>query len=219
MATNQPVSQLAVSIPVAPSTGAAPVRYSEPQSTSVPVSSVVMTGSTPVSTPTSGMHSPPLSGTLEEEANEKQAAHNAASQSQKPESGKRTTPSLTMTTPPPTLNAPAAFSNSNSKKSVISNNSCLEAEKRNSPSVTASQTQKSTPNVKITPAKDQPDMRSLMTHGGGDRTHDSALSVLPVGSRTAVNDRSRPDVYQARRLQNKQKTIEHVLQQGKILKV
>ncbi|KAG0376035.1 hypothetical protein BGX24_008379 [Mortierella sp. AD032] len=200
MATNQHINQLAVSIPIAPGHSSYPAP--EQQEAPVPVPPVfVVAGSTPVSTPTSsGMHSPPLSGTLEEEANEKRAAHDAASVGRSQRSsdpGKTATPTLTLTTPPPTSRTGGA-------------------QRRGSPSVTAT-TPKTAKTVKTTQPKNLSDMEM---HTPSDRTRDSSSSAHSFGPRTAADyHRLRPDLHQVRRPQSKEKTIEHVLQQGKILKV
>ncbi|KAF9550812.1 hypothetical protein EC957_011359 [Mortierella hygrophila] len=210
MATNQhTATQLAVSIPFAPgpsSSSIAPARYPapEPQEAPVPVPLAYVAGSTSVSTPTSGMHSPPLSGTLEEEANEKRAAHVASNirQSQPSDLGKTATPALTFTTP--FSEAATATSSSGNSNRPLSSSSRSGRERRGSPSVTSttSKTAKARPSMKITQVKNQVDAQMLSS---GDRLR-------------AVDHRFRPDLHQVRRPLSKEKTIEHVLQQGKILK-
>ncbi|KAF9121796.1 hypothetical protein BGW39_010239 [Mortierella sp. 14UC] len=235
MATNQYTpTQLAVSIPLAPghsqSTAAAAAQYpaQEQQEAPAPVPPIfVVAGSTPVSTPTSGMHSPPLSGTLEEEANEKQAAHDAAAigRSQRSDPGKTATPTLPFTTPPPTSRAPAPTTTGSSKRTgatVLSGSSRTGGTQgRGSPSVTAPttmpKTTKAKPDGKFAQPKNLSDMEM---HTPSDRTRDSNSSAHSFGPRTATDFQPlRPDLHQVRRPQSKEMTIEHVLQQGKILKV
>ncbi|KAF9089979.1 hypothetical protein BGX23_006320 [Mortierella sp. AD031] len=229
MAANQhTATQLAVSIPLAPgsSSATAAARYPapEPQEAPVPAPPIVVAGSTPVSTPTSGMHSPPLSGTLEEEANEKRAAHRVASISQSQEFGPggTTASSLTFKTPPSTtLSQATATTNRNNVRSA-SNSRPKGEEGRDSPSVTAptqSTTSQAKPDFKITRANDQPDTEMNAAGGSGVdlKSRDSHPSIHSSGSRTGVN--LRPELRQVRRPQSKEKTIEHVLQQGKILKL
>ncbi|KAG0274578.1 hypothetical protein BGZ95_009649 [Linnemannia exigua] len=226
MTTNQHSNQLAVSIPFAPGHSSHPAP--EQQEAPVPVPPVfVVAGSTPVSTPTSsGMHSPPLSGTLEEEANEKRAAHDAASIGRSQRSsdpGKTATPTLTLTTPPPTSLTPAPATNSSKRAgaNVLSGNSRTGgAQKRGSPSVTATATTpkpvKTKSDVKTTQPKNLSDMEM---HTPSHRTRDSTSSAHSFGARTTADYHLRPDLHVVRRPQSKEKTIEHVLQQGKILKV
>ncbi|KAF9107136.1 S-methyl-5-thioribose-1-phosphate isomerase, partial [Mortierella sp. GBA35] len=229
MAANQhTATQLVVSIPLAPgsSSATAAARYPapEPQEAPVPAPPIVVAGSTPVSTPTSGMHSPPLSGTLEEEANEKRTAHRVASISQSQEFGPggTTASSLTFKTPPSTtLSQATATTNRNNVRSASSSRPKGE-EGRDSPSVTAptqSTTSQAKPDFKITRANDQPDTEMNAAGGSGVdlKSRDSHPSIHSSGSRTGVN--LRPDLHQVRRPQSKEKTIEHVLQQGKILKL
>ncbi|KAG9068016.1 hypothetical protein KI688_011607 [Linnemannia hyalina] len=196
MATNQhTAAQLAVSIPFAPgpsSSSIAAARYPapEPQEAPVPAPLVYVAGSTSVSTPTSGMHSPPLSGTLEEEADEKRAAHVASNirRSQPSDLGKTVTPTLTFTTPS-SVAATATSSSGNTR-----------------------------PGVKTTQVKNQVDTQ-MHSSGASDRSRDSNSSSHSVGPRTVVDHHFRPDLHQVRRPLSKEKTIEHVLQQGKILKL
>lgn len=219
MAANQhTATQLAVSIPLAPgsSSSIAAARYPapEPQTAPVPMSPNYVAGSTPVSTPTSGMHSPPLSSTLEEEANEKRAAHVASSinRSQPSELGKTSTPFSAAAT--------ATTSSGNSNRS-LSGSSRSGGERRSSPSVTAATSSKSAkarPGAKITQVKNQVGTQ-MYPSGASDRPRDSNSSPHSVGLRTAVDHHFRPDLHQVRRPLSKEKTIEHVLQQGKILKV
>ncbi|KAF9146502.1 hypothetical protein BGX30_014567 [Mortierella sp. GBA39] len=225
MATNQhTATQLAVSIPFAPgpSSSSIAARYPapEPQEAPVPVPPVYVAGSTSVSTPTSGMHSPPLSGTLEEEANEKRAAHVASNirRSQPSDLGKTATPALTFTTPS-SVAATATSSSGNSNR-PLSSSSRSGRERRGSPSVTSttSKTAKARPGVKISQVKNQVNTQ-MHSSGSGDRSRDSNSSSHSVGLRTAVDHRFRPDLHQVRRPLSKEKTIEHVLQQGKILKL
>ncbi|KAG0055824.1 hypothetical protein BGZ89_002253 [Linnemannia elongata] len=226
MAANQhTATQLAVSIPLAPGSSSpiAAVRYPapEPQEAPVPVPPFYVAGSTPVSTPTSGMHSPPLSGTLEEEANEKRAAHVASSinRIQPSDLGKTATPALTFTTPSSTT-ATATSSSGNSNRPLPSS-SRSGGERRGSPSVTAattSRTAKARPGVKNTQVKNQVNTQ-MHSSGASDRSRESNSSSHSVGPRTAVDQHFRPDLHQVRRPLSKEKTIEHVLQQGKILKL
>lgn len=229
MATNHhTATQLAVSIPIPPGSSSSMVaaRYQvpEPQEAPIPVPPIHVAGSTPVSTPTSGMHSPPLSSTLEEEANEKRAAHVAATinRGQLSDLG----------------NTPTSSTTATGRSSGNSSNLALQATRaagpalftgsrrpggdgRGFPSLTAPTTQKLTkakPGVRTTQFKSQADAQ-MHSSGGKDRARDSNASAHSVGSRTAVDQVRRPDLHQVRQSLSKEKTIEHVLQQGKILKV
>lgn len=219
MAANQhTATQLAVSIPLtsSPSSSIAATRYPapEPQDAPVPMPPIYVAGSTPVSTPTSGMHSPPLSGTLEEEANEKRAAHVASSvnRGQPSELGKSATPSSAAAT---------TTSSSTNSNRALPGGSRSGGERRGSPSVTAattSKTAKARPGAKLTQVKNQVNTQ-MHSSGAIDRPRDFNSSPHSVGPRTAVDHHFRPDLHQVRRPLSKEKTIEHVLQQGKILKV
>ncbi|KAF8949336.1 hypothetical protein BGZ47_006873, partial [Haplosporangium gracile] len=221
MAANQhTAAQLAVSIPMVPgsSSSIAAARYlaPEPQEAPVPVPPIHVAGSTPVSTPTSGMHSPPLSGTLEEEANEKRAAHVAANtnRNQVSDLGK------TVTQAPSTATATAIARSSSSSNRTLPGSARPGGEGRSISSVTAPTTQKTAKarsGLKNTQVKNQADTQ-MHSSGASDRIRGSHSSVHSVGPKAAVDLHFRPDLHQVRRPLSKEKTIEHVLQQGKILK-
>ncbi|KAF9905129.1 hypothetical protein EC991_002015 [Linnemannia zychae] len=230
MASNQQhaATQLAVSIPIAPghSQSTAAAQYPAQEQVPAPLTPIVVVAgaSTPVLTPTSGMHSPPLSGTLEEEANEKRAAHDAASirRNQRSDPGKTAAPTLTLTTPPPTSVAQAPTnSSSRTGATVLSGSSRISAAQGRDSSPVATVSMSKPAKAKADGKNPQPkNLSDMEMHTLRDRTRDSSPSAHSFGPRATTDSQHfRPDLHQVRRPQNKEKTIEHVLQQGKILKV
>ncbi|KAF9354044.1 hypothetical protein BGX26_008197 [Mortierella sp. AD094] len=162
-----------------------------------------------VSTPTSGMHSPPLSNTVEEEDIEMSSAAAAT---------RRTDPV------PPTIVSsakPSAHYTTSTASSSSHTPSTTVLQPTLATTVFGSGSAKSNTTV---PSLAMPFSTIVLASKGQSSSTDSSLSGQKSddsgrSGESAAVDCKKEDLYKLQQHQNKEKTIEHVLKQGKILKV